>query len=162
MALYSAKEAKWYRRNVERREHRFIIFRTRHYSRLLLRFFFVSFPLPLRNHPTPFSSLVIHQFFFLSFSRLTIHRNESRLISLLLNSYTKPRPSSRATTLLFLFLWTLRWLTRTRRFLVSPPSSRFNYTLRAVRTRRRELDCSTVRKWSVSKSVLRSIGLPAW
>lgn len=52
MALYSAKEAKWYRRNVERREHRFFFNRIFFYSPSP-----PSPPLPLP--PRSFSSLSV-------------------------------------------------------------------------------------------------------
>lgn len=60
MALYSAKEAKWYRRNVERREHRFF------FNRI---FFFLFFILLLLPHPH-FPSLLV--LFPLSLSYLVL------------------------------------------------------------------------------------------
>lgn len=84
MALYSAKEAKWYRRNVERREHRFFF----------NRIFFYSpsppsppLPLPPRSFPLSLSYLVLTlpPFFFVEKKKKKKRQisldNKSRLIS---------------------------------------------------------------------------------
>lgn len=88
MALYSAKEAKWYRRNVERREHRFFF----------NRIFFYSpsppsppLPLPPRSFPLSLSYLVLTlpPFFFVEKKK---KKRKDRSASIINQDWFRPPP----------------------------------------------------------------------